>query len=197
MAVREILLTLLAARPNYGFRLHTELTTRLPQRATLNVGQTYTTLERLKKAGLVRLAGTNEDGLPLFDVTDAGQTVALAWLNGADGSADQVAETAERVMLLRSLATPDAAGWPSVTELEAAEHLRWQLQSQPGNDDAFSLLQRATAQSVVAWLEQLAEQPPQHLPFSDERSRRGRPRRTSADENPADQTSVDADTIDP
>lgn len=197
MAVREVLLTLLAARPNYGFRLHTELTIRLPQRASLNVGQTYTTLERLKKSGLVRLAGTNEDGLPLFDATDAGREAALNWLNGADGSADQVAETAERVMLLRSLEPPMVENWPSVAQLESAEQERWQKRSSLGAGDAFDLLQRTLALGVLDWLGQLAKRPPEYLPFSDERSRRGRPRRPSAHQQPADQTSVVADTIEP
>ena len=64
MAVRDALLALLTAGPAYGFQLHGGLASRTGGRRTINVGQTYATLERLTKQRLVEPAGTTDDGLP-------------------------------------------------------------------------------------------------------------------------------------
>jgi len=84
MAVREALLGILTIGPAYGLQLHYELGARAPHRAKTNVGQIYATLDRLHKAGLVAPAGMNSEGLPLWQLTEVGQTDALRWLRGED-----------------------------------------------------------------------------------------------------------------
>jgi DNA-binding PadR family transcriptional regulator len=84
MAVREALLGILTIGPAYGLQLHYELGARAPHRVKTNVGQIYATLERLSKAALVTPAGTNAEGLPLWQLTEAGRADALRWLRGAD-----------------------------------------------------------------------------------------------------------------
>ena len=86
MAVRDALLALLTAGPAYGFQLHGGLASRTGGRRTINVGQTYATLERLTKQRLVEPAGTTDDGLPLHRLTAAGAKAATAWLEGADAA---------------------------------------------------------------------------------------------------------------
>ena len=49
MAVRDALLALLTAGPAYGFQLHGGLAARTGGRRTVNVGQTYATLDRLTR----------------------------------------------------------------------------------------------------------------------------------------------------
>ena len=82
MAVRDALLGLLTLGPAYGLQLHAELGTRAPHRAKTNVGQVYGTLDRLSTAGLVVYQGLTDDGLPLYALTDAGQSEAQIWLRG-------------------------------------------------------------------------------------------------------------------
>ena len=120
MAVRDALLALLTTGPAYGFQLHGGLAERTGARRSVNVGQTYATLERLAKQRLVEPAGTTADGLPLHRLTSAGEAAATAWLSGADASgADPWDETVDRVLIALSLPRVDAA---AITASEAA---RW------------------------------------------------------------------------
>jgi DNA-binding PadR family transcriptional regulator len=121
VAVRDALLALLTAGPAYGFQLHGGLAARTGGRRTVNVGQTYATLERLAKQRLVEPAGSTDDGLPLHGLTPAGRDAARAWLDGADATgADPWDETVDRVLIARSL--PDCDADAVVT----AERRRWQ-----------------------------------------------------------------------
>ncbi|GAA1521890.1 DNA-binding PadR family transcriptional regulator [Agromyces terreus] len=120
MAVRDALLVLLSMGPAYGFALHGGLTERTGGRRSVNVGQTYATLDRLTKQGLVEPDGTTDDGLPLHRLTPAGRAASSAWLHGADASgADPWDETVDRVLIAASLPGFDAA---SVIDAELA---RW------------------------------------------------------------------------
>ncbi|KRE23381.1 hypothetical protein ASG80_06605 [Agromyces sp. Soil535] len=120
MAVRDALLVLLTVGPAYGFQLHGGLATRTGGRRSVNVGQTYATLERLTKQRLVEPAGTTEDGLPLHRLTRAGVDAAHAWLDGADAAgSDPWDETVDRVLIARSLPGFDADA------VIAAERGRW------------------------------------------------------------------------
>jgi DNA-binding PadR family transcriptional regulator len=55
MAVREGLLALLSERPSHGYQLKTGFEAATGGVWTLNVGQVYTTLDRLARDGLVRV----------------------------------------------------------------------------------------------------------------------------------------------
>ncbi|HEY1104580.1 MAG TPA: helix-turn-helix transcriptional regulator, partial [Agromyces sp.] len=104
MAVREALLALLLGGPAYGFQLHGALASRTGGRRRINVGQSYATLERATKSGLIESAGTTDDGLPLHRLTEAGTALALGWLGGADAAgAEPWDETIDRVLIAASL----------------------------------------------------------------------------------------------
>ena len=57
MSVPYALLALLSERPKYGLQLHQEFEVRTGEVWPLNVGQVYTTLQRLERDGLVEAAG--------------------------------------------------------------------------------------------------------------------------------------------
>lgn len=179
MAVREALLTLLAVEPNYGFRLHTELIKRLPHRQSLNVGQSYTTLERARKTGLVSSAGATDDGLPLFALTAAGTTLVSSWFAGTDGVGSAVDETSDRVLLLASLS--GMPNLPSVQDVLDAERGRWQGRVQGDSVDVITQRDELIAQAMLHWLDEIEQRLPQLAqPFVDARPRRGRPVRKQA-----------------
>ena len=119
MAVRDALLALLTTGPAYGFQLHGGLAERTGARRTVNVGQTYATLERLAKQRLVEPAGATDDGLPLHRLTSAGEAAAQAWLSGTDAAgADPWDETVDRVLIALSLPAVRAA---TIIDAEAAK----------------------------------------------------------------------------
>ena len=120
MAVRDALLSLLTAGPAYGFQLHGALESRTGGRRRVNVGQTYATIERATKAGLIESAGTTPDGLPLHRLTKAGRGAVDAWLGGAEApGTDPWDETIDRVLVVASLPGLDP------TSVIADERDRW------------------------------------------------------------------------
>ena len=54
----------------------------MPHRAKTNVGQIYSTLDRLQRDGQIEVAGTTLDSLPLYRATAAGSLRAGLWLCG-------------------------------------------------------------------------------------------------------------------
>ena len=77
MAVREGLLALLREGPRYGYQLKTEFEAATGGVWTINVGQVYTTLERLNRDGLVML--DERDDQKLYSITLAGVDELGAW----------------------------------------------------------------------------------------------------------------------
>ncbi|WP_028276365.1 PadR family transcriptional regulator [Arthrobacter sp. I3] len=77
MSIRHSLLALLQDRPRYGYQLRTEFEDRTGSSWPLNIGQVYTTLDRLERDGLVRKDGG--DGHVIYSITTAGRTEVGAW----------------------------------------------------------------------------------------------------------------------
>src|SRR4051812_8524247 len=79
MSVRSGLLALLAQQPMYGYQLRQEFEARTGGTWPLNIGQVYTTLNRLQRDGLVAEAGVRADGSTVYDLTDEGRTEVARW----------------------------------------------------------------------------------------------------------------------
>ncbi len=79
MAVREGLLSLLQPGPRYGYQLKTEFEAVTGGVWTLNVGQVYTTLDRLERDGLVHVDVAADDGQKSYTLTAAGREELGAW----------------------------------------------------------------------------------------------------------------------
>lgn len=77
MAVREGLLALLDEGQRYGYQLKTEFEHATGGVWPMNVGQIYTTLDRLDRDGLVTVSDT--DGQKLYAITAAGREELGAW----------------------------------------------------------------------------------------------------------------------
>ena len=81
MSIRHALLALLSEGPKYGLQLRQEFEARTGEVWPLNVGQVYTTLQRLERDGLVESDGTGEDGPQKgFRITPEGEAELSAWL---------------------------------------------------------------------------------------------------------------------
>ncbi|PJJ63309.1 PadR family transcriptional regulator [Compostimonas suwonensis] len=182
MSVRNGLLAVLTLGTAYGFQLHSELVSRAPHRRSVNVGQIYGTLERVVASGHARIAGTTDDGLPLYELTDAGRRDVETWLDGA--VTDKTSgwdEMLDRVLIASSL--------PGARPQESIERYLgyWSLVApdQNGVDAELTVQDRLAglavtrnARAAVAWLtaarEQLDAEPGAARGLSDIRPRRGR-----------------------
>ena len=81
MSVRHALLALLSEGPKYGLQLRQEFETRTGEVWPLNVGQVYTTLQRLERDGLVESDDTTEEGPQKgFHITQEGAHELSQWL---------------------------------------------------------------------------------------------------------------------
>jgi DNA-binding PadR family transcriptional regulator len=81
MSVRHALLALLSEGPKYGLQLREEFEARTGEVWPLNVGQVYTTLQRLERDGLVESDDTAEEGPQKgFRITSAGEQELATWL---------------------------------------------------------------------------------------------------------------------
>jgi DNA-binding PadR family transcriptional regulator len=81
MSVRHALLALLSEGPKYGLQLREEFEARTGEVWPLNVGQVYTTLQRLERDGLVESDGEPDEGPQKgFRITPAGGDELAGWL---------------------------------------------------------------------------------------------------------------------
>jgi DNA-binding PadR family transcriptional regulator len=81
VSVPHALLALLSEGPKYGLRLQNEFQSRTGDVWPLNVGQVYTTLQRLERDGLVRSDdGAGERSRKRYRITTAGAQELAVWL---------------------------------------------------------------------------------------------------------------------
>jgi DNA-binding PadR family transcriptional regulator len=81
MSFRHALLALLSEGPKYGLQLRQEFEARTGEVWPLNVGQVYTTLQRLERDGLVESEDTGDDGPQKgFRITADGEAELASWL---------------------------------------------------------------------------------------------------------------------
>jgi DNA-binding PadR family transcriptional regulator len=80
MSVRHALLALLSEGPKFGLKLRQEFESHTGEVWPLNVGQVYTTLQRLERDGMVE--SSEPDGGPQkrFGITSAGRKELAKWL---------------------------------------------------------------------------------------------------------------------
>ncbi|GAA2642743.1 PadR family transcriptional regulator [Paractinoplanes durhamensis] len=81
MSIRHSLLALLSEGPKYGLQLREEFEARTGEVWPLNVGQVYTTLQRLERDGLVESDDDAEPGpQKTFRITPGGAEELAGWL---------------------------------------------------------------------------------------------------------------------
>jgi DNA-binding PadR family transcriptional regulator len=81
VSVPHALLALLSEGPKYGLRLHNDFVSRTGEVWPLNVGQVYTTLQRLERDGLVETdGGESERSRKRYRITSRGERELADWL---------------------------------------------------------------------------------------------------------------------
>src|SRR4051812_419522 len=89
MSVKLGLLALLDEKPMYGYQLHSTFKERTGDTWPLNIGQVYTTLQRLERDGLVEPAGDDGDGHQIYALTHAGRDELERWFRTPVARADR------------------------------------------------------------------------------------------------------------
>ncbi len=84
MSVRHALLALLSEGSKYGLQLRQEFEARTGEVWPLNVGQVYTTLQRLERDGLVESDGDEDGPQRGYSITSEGLQDLNRWLLHAD-----------------------------------------------------------------------------------------------------------------
>lgn len=79
MSVRQSLLALLSEQPRHGYDLKVEFDRRTGNSWPLNIGQVYTTLDRLERDGLVVRSEEDADGRVVHSITPRGRAEVEAW----------------------------------------------------------------------------------------------------------------------
>jgi DNA-binding PadR family transcriptional regulator len=80
VSVPHALLALLSEGPKYGLRLQNEFQSRTGEVWPLNVGQVYTTLQRLERDGLVESDDEGERSQKRYRITSTGERDLADWL---------------------------------------------------------------------------------------------------------------------
>lgn len=181
MSVRAGLLAILSLGPAYGLQVRDEFLDRAPHRTSVNVGQIYSTLDRLMTAGLVRNRGMTDDGLPLYGLTDAGENAVAEWVRVAeDNAGDRIDDLLDQVLIVSSLPGVDIA--PVVAGYRA--QLTPAVLGDGGDDSANAqrvaaeAARRSVRDALVAWLDEfestIGAGPGASRPPRDVRPSRGR-----------------------
>ena len=79
MTIRNSLLALLTGQPAHGYALKSTFEATTAGTWTLNIGQVYTTLDRLERDGLIEAVATDETKRRTWRITDEGRTQVHGW----------------------------------------------------------------------------------------------------------------------
>ncbi len=79
MSIRQSLLVLLVEGNRYGYQLRQEFEARTGGTWPINIGQVYTTINRLQRDGLIEEAGRPDEGSVIYRLTEQGRKEAEQW----------------------------------------------------------------------------------------------------------------------
>lgn len=143
MGIKEGLLALLADEPKHGYQLKLDLEAATGDAISVNVGQVYSTLQRLERDGLIRSGGRDADDREIYEVTETGRKALTRWtIEAVDLAAAGRDEVSLKVLIAMSTTGLDPAAviehqrrftmglLQDLTQLQAREpdsELAWQL----------------------------------------------------------------------
>jgi DNA-binding PadR family transcriptional regulator len=112
MSLRFGILGLLAEEPLHGYEVKTRFEAMLGHTWEVNIGQVYSTLQRLERDAFIEPAGDRGDrGKLIYQVTPAGRQVLDRWLAEPEAEPQQLHdELFVKLMLIRRLANGNLAG---------------------------------------------------------------------------------------
>jgi DNA-binding PadR family transcriptional regulator len=160
MSVRHALLALLSEGPKYGLQLRDEFESRTGEVWPLNVGQVYTTLQRLERDELVE-SGDGEEAGPQkrFRITPAGSSELETWLHTPSDSAPPRDELVIKVLVALRVPGVNAGELVQAHRRHLIELMqRYTRLKEDASDDDLALTLVADAEiyrldGVIRWLD--------------------------------------------
>lgn len=160
MSVKLSLLALLGEKPRHGYELKSEFDRRTGGTWPLNIGQVYTTLERLERDGLVERGEEDADGRVVHSLTPAGRALVDEWFSSPVAEATPPRnELAIKIALAVTLADRDVTQLIQTQRRASVERLqgyaRARRQADP-DDLAWQLVLESLVQAAdaeVRWLD--------------------------------------------
>src|SRR5438309_2134995 len=188
MSVRHALLALLSEGPKYGLQLRQEFEAGTGEVWPLNVGQVYTTLQRLERDGLVESDDEAEEDGPQkrFRITAQGEDELAEWLRTPpDLSSPPRDELVIKVLVALRVPGVDVHDVVQVHRRHLVELMQqWTRIKEDAGADDFGLALVVDAElfrldSVIRWLDsadgrlkRLPVEPPESAPAPMPRLRR-------------------------
>ncbi len=160
MSVKHALLALLAEGEQYGYELRAGFEERTGGAWPLNIGQVYTTLDRLERDGLVDRHEADADRQVYYSLTDAGRTAADDWWATPTGSSGPSRDdVALKVALAATSPGVDVRAVIQTQRkatMSALQDLTRTKRASADRDDAWELVADAMifrAEAEVRWLD--------------------------------------------
>jgi DNA-binding PadR family transcriptional regulator len=80
MSLKHSILAVLSIGDCHGYQIRQEIESRTGQTWQINIGQIYSTLDRLERDQLIVADGANSEGQIRYSITKAGKAEAIEWL---------------------------------------------------------------------------------------------------------------------
>jgi DNA-binding PadR family transcriptional regulator len=162
MSIRHGLLALLERGPRHGYQLRAEFDAATGATWPLNVGQVYTTLDRLERDGCVVQDGPpDDDGRIAYRITDTGRAAVRSWFT-SPVSAKAAPRDELSIKLALAVTTPGVdvvsvvQTQRSATMTALQELTRLKVRAGEGGDLAWSLVLDSLvfrAEAEIRWLD--------------------------------------------
>jgi DNA-binding PadR family transcriptional regulator len=161
MSIRQGLLALLEQGPRYGYQLRSEFESSTGSTWPLNIGQVYTTLDRLARDGLVTEVGHDNSGRVTYAITDAGRVEVATWFATPIRRADRPRdELAIKLAMAATVAGVDVRAVVQTQRTESMavlrDYTRLKADAKTSQDLAWSLVLDSlvfAAEAEVRWLD--------------------------------------------
>ncbi|OLC15703.1 MAG: PadR family transcriptional regulator [Chloroflexi bacterium] len=166
MSLKYGLLGLLVEEPLHGYEVKNRFEAMLGGTWEVNIGQVYTTLQRLERDGLVRPAGERGDrGKLLYEISDSGRKALNEWLAQPESGPQELREDIYvKLLLAARLANGDLGPLLSRQKRAYLQRLRDlnQLEARAkkdGRTDLARLVRGALlhTEADIKWIDELSE----------------------------------------
>lgn len=165
MTVRGVLLQLLDEGDRHGYQLKIDFEERTGAVWSLNVGQVYSTLERLVRDSVVEESGTGDAGQRTYTLTEAGRRELKTWLTTSPVAAGPPRD-ALIMKVLVALGAPGDSAQTVIDDqraslLAALQNERREQRARDGSDRAIERLAHdawlSRIEADLLWLDRCEE----------------------------------------
>lgn len=90
MSLKHSILAVLSIGDCHGYQIRQEIESRTGQTWQINIGQIYSTLDRLERDTFIVADGANAEGQIRYSITEAGRAEAIQWLRAPISQTTQI-----------------------------------------------------------------------------------------------------------